>query len=272
MSSDLESVADAMRDIASSAHGTAQQLEEHIRLLEISMARAQVALATSRDRRLVNQLLGSFDLARRKCHEAQAALRQASTAAKRYADWLAFGGGEGGGSANVAIDRLALNALAEYAPLRPASLLKGTWDPQPGGAVSQMAEDSCVSACGEMLTGGRHSQESFYDYFGRRGVPLAELGVALDTVGERWFFIEAPSLEEIGESADRGPVALQLSRNSNPKSPGHMVVLEKAPDGSYVVRDPWDSGSSYKVDERWLGKWVKGLLSKWPSEWDYVFD
>lgn len=127
----------------------------------------------------------------------------------------------------------------------------GPWVPEgaaPGGAVAQATEGSCVSACGEMLSGGRLSQSGLIE---RLGAPAESTGLAGELFPE-WQGRYFSSSEEAVAAAQRGPMGAVLQA---PGRIGHMVVTEPT-EGGWLVRDPWEGGSTYPVDENWIEQWV----------------
>jgi hypothetical protein len=125
-----------------------------------------------------------------------------------------------------------------------------------GGAVLQLLPQSCVAACGEMLTAGAVSQPALIE---RIGVPASaeDLAQALNTMVEtdawRWgYFVDAQAtLAYVLRGAMAGLLwapGVQI---------GHMVVIETAgPSGRrFRIRDPFD-GFSYYVNETWIGTFV----------------
>ncbi len=124
----------------------------------------------------------------------------------------------------------------------------------PAGApvVAQTHDGSCVSACGEMVSGGAVDQRTLLGRLGEWSTPDA-LEHALNdaTPGEwrhAWFFDGDTALNR----AERGPMAAVLA------APGgnlHMVVIEPAEQGRFLVRDPYP-GVSYEVGADWIRTYV----------------
>jgi hypothetical protein len=157
-----------------------------------------------------------------------------------------------------------LNAISRFVDTLSGPWGVGARDFQQGTAVIQMTKKSCVSACGEMLTDGRYSQEQFLQVLGDEHVTSLDLGSALDSVGEEWFVRYHPAIQEVDMFASRGSIGAGLYTKLDSNIPGHMVVIDKVADGDYLVRDPWPPGYSYHVDVNWIEKWVKEIFPQWP--------
>jgi hypothetical protein len=41
-----------------------------------------------------------------------------------------------------------------------------------------------------------------------------------------------------------------------------MVVISPLEDGQFLVQDPWDGGSTYKVTSSWIEQYVSGAVFK----------
>src|SRR5262249_50028251 len=109
-----------------------------------------------------------------------------------------------------------------------------------GGAVAQGLSGSCVSACGEMLSGGALSEGEFLAQLGEWSNPKA-LAEALDTLegAGTWqggyFAGEADAIA----AAQQGEIGAVLQA---PNLPAHMVVVEPGEGGLFLVRDPGIGG------------------------------
>ena len=124
------------------------------------------------------------------------------------------------------------------------------------GAVRQLQPQSCVAACGEMLTDGAVSQP---DLIERIGAPastedLAQaLNTMLDTDAWQWGYFAEPqdTLACVLRGAMAGLLWVPGARI------GHMVVIEatESAGGRFRIRDPFD-GFSYDVTEIWIGTFV----------------
>jgi hypothetical protein len=140
------------------------------------------------------------------------------------------------------------------------SSLSGPWAEEAarvevGGAVPQSRPRSCVAACGEMLTGGSLSEAAFLDQFGEDSNPEA-LANALNAreAGAGWrggYFLDESWAVA---AARRGPMAAVLQA---PLGGAHMVVIEPAGEGEFLVRDP-APGVTYRVTPAWIEKYVSG--------------
>jgi hypothetical protein len=124
-----------------------------------------------------------------------------------------------------------------------------------GGAVVQSRPGSCVSACGEMLTGGAVKESRFLELLGEYSHPEAlEQALIRITGDNRWlgkyFMHEAAATA----AAHRGPMAAVLQA---PGGGRHMVVIEPAEGGQFLVRDPLP-GVTYQVAQEWIEKFVSG--------------
>lgn len=122
---------------------------------------------------------------------------------------------------------------------------------RPGGATAQSAGGSCVSACGQMLTGGARTQAQLLDELGEWSSPEA-LASAL---GPGWRGGGFGSAADAVAAANRGPMGAVLRV---PGAQGHMVVTSPMGSGRYLVRDPWGGGSNYEVGTAWIERYVAG--------------
>jgi hypothetical protein len=136
------------------------------------------------------------------------------------------------------------------------------------GAVMQFNDESCVSASGEMLTNGSVSQADLYSAIGPRASADALAGI-LKRAGLRFEAVQFDSVSDVLDFLQDGPIGAallhidQVNGGFDLERDGHMVVIEQAVPGSYLVRDPISIGDSastgitYKVDVNWLQFWVK---------------
>ena len=124
-----------------------------------------------------------------------------------------------------------------------------------GGAVAQSLAGSCVSACGEMLSGGATSEAQFLSQLGEWSNPgaLADALNALEgsATWEGGYFATAEDAATVAQQGQFGAV-LQA-----PTLPSHMVVIEPGEAGTFLVRDP-GIGGTYEVTLDWIQKWVSG--------------
>ena len=100
---------------------------------------------------------------------------------------------------------------------------------EPGGAVGQTTSGSCVSACGEMLSGGSVTQQELLDQIGEWSNPQS-LARAL---GDGWKGGGFASAEDALAAADQGPMGAELRV---PLESGHMVVTTPVGDGEFRIR------------------------------------
>jgi hypothetical protein len=144
------------------------------------------------------------------------------------------------------------------------SELSGPWvkeatNVEKGGAVAQSRPGSCVAACGEMLTGGSVSEARLLEQLGEDSNPKA-LADALNSRERRtaWRGGYFPDESWSVAAARRGPMAAVLQA---PRGGAHMVVIEPAADGQFLVRDPIP-GVTYQVTPAWIEKFVSGGVFK----------
>jgi hypothetical protein len=129
----------------------------------------------------------------------------------------------------------------------------GPWVPgvvRPGGSVAQSHPGSCVSACGEMLTGGARSEAEFLASLGQWSNPKA----LASELGSGWtggFFGTGAEAIQVARQGEMGAVLWAPGQRA-----GHMVVIRPSGAG-FVVRDP-DPGVNYTVGARWIGRYVAG--------------
>lgn len=124
-----------------------------------------------------------------------------------------------------------------------------------GGTVSQSCEGSCVSAVGEILTGGAVKEERLLSSLGEWSNPQA-LARELNVVegGERWvggYLTEADAVR-VASNGQMGATVMSPGAKSM-----HMVALEPTGPGRYAVQDPLP-GMCYEVDEAWVRQYVAG--------------
>lgn len=62
-------------------------------------------------------------------------------------------------------------------------------------------------------------------------------------------------------AAETGPMGASLRVGTNA---GHMVVTNPLGEGRFLVRDPWDGGSTYEVDSNWIEQYVEGGTFRQP--------
>jgi hypothetical protein len=125
-----------------------------------------------------------------------------------------------------------------------------------GGAVLQSTGGSCVSAVGEMLSGGAMTEAEFLAQLGEWSNPgaLARALNALEgsAVWEGGYFASGADALVVAGEGEIGAV-LQA-----PFLPSHMVAIKPAAEaGWFLVRDP-AIGGTYRVTAEWIAKWVSG--------------
>jgi hypothetical protein len=142
----------------------------------------------------------------------------------------------------------------------PAGSGSGPWvddgfNHRPGGAVSQSTDGSCVSACGEMLTGGTVSEADLLAKLGDWSNPGALARELNQRAGsEVWQGGYFESGADALEAARRGPTAVILQA---PGGNAHAVVVEPLESGNFLVRDPLP-GQTYEVTSDWIEQYVAG--------------
>jgi len=119
--------------------------------------------------------------------------------------------------------------------------------------LCQSHPDSCVSAAGHILTGGRVTEQELLSQIGR-GANADKLVDALNhsmgTTKWRGGGLEADQALLV---AQHGPMAAELRVPH--RSMGHMVVIEPIGSGTFRVLDPW-GGMSYEVTAAWIRQYV----------------
>ena len=130
-----------------------------------------------------------------------------------------------------------------------------------GGAVAQSTPGSCVSAVGEMLTGGKITEAQLLAKLGEWSDP-ASLARELNamTGGQAWRGAMIGNPLAVAHRGGSFGAALQPPYNMGVQ-PGHMVFVEPLDAGTYLVRDPLP-GVTYEVDDAWLDKWMVGAVWK----------
>ncbi len=124
-----------------------------------------------------------------------------------------------------------------------------------GGSVAQCSGGSCVSAAGEMLTGGSVTEAQLLSRLGEWSDPVA-LRTELNRLAgsEAWrggYFTDA---SEALSAARQGPMAAILQA---PGGRGHAVLIEPIARGRFRVRDPLP-GVTYEVSASWVRRFVSG--------------
>lgn len=125
------------------------------------------------------------------------------------------------------------------------------------GVFTQCADGSCVSATGQILSGGTLTEQQLLGRLGEWSNPealAAELNRANPAAGWRggYFGSDADALAV----ANRGQVGVVLQA---PGAPAHMVTMEPIADaaGMYRVYDT-GAGATYDVTTAWVKRFVAG--------------
>ena len=122
--------------------------------------------------------------------------------------------------------------------------------PRPGAVRPQSAGGSCVSACGEVLSGGARTESQLLGALGEWSNPQA----LARELGSGWTGGGFGSGADAVAAANRGPMGAVLQA---PGGPGHMVVTSPLGGGRFQVLDPFD-GTGYVVDSSWIERYVSG--------------
>jgi RHS repeat-associated protein len=124
-----------------------------------------------------------------------------------------------------------------------------------GGTVSQSCPGSCVSAVGEILTGGAIKEERLLSSLGEWSNPQ-RLAAELNAVegGERWVggYLSEADTVRVANRGQMGGVLMAPGAKSM-----HMVAIEPVGPGRFAVQDPLP-GMCYAVDESWVRTYVGG--------------
>ncbi|MEV0130962.1 papain-like cysteine protease family protein [Dactylosporangium sp. NPDC050688] len=152
-------------------------------------------------------------------------------------------------SVTNAADSVTNAADLQVEPVDPESRAGagGDWqtiDEQPGGAVGQLKDDSCVSACGEMVSG--RSQQELIDAIqdpGSWGAGMADLAAELGDDWKGGYVGDHPQAAQVLNTT--GPwVAEFKTFGARP----HAVVVDGTDaEGRMMIRDPWDGGTNYRM-------------------------
>ncbi len=126
-----------------------------------------------------------------------------------------------------------------------------------GGAFVQCADGSCVSAAGQLVTGGRVTETQLLDRLGEWADPR-DLLTALNSIdgAGAWEGGLFSSAEDALRMVNRGPAVAVLQA---PRAPAHAVMIEPLTGaaGQYRVYDT-GIGATYRVDSAWVERWVSG--------------
>jgi len=120
-----------------------------------------------------------------------------------------------------------------------------------GRAVGQTRPDSCVAACGEMLTGRTQS-----DLIARIDSPATIEDLARE-LGDGWRggYVDPSDLDRLGA---RGPFGATLYDGGQLH---HMVVVDRVSDDAVAILDPANGGTSYQMArEEFLRVWTGGVV------------
>jgi RHS repeat-associated protein len=123
-----------------------------------------------------------------------------------------------------------------------------------GGALAQTQPGSCVSACGQMLSGGARTEGELLARMGQWADPMK----LADELGNGWHGGYFSSGADALRAANRGPMGAVLQ--SPMQRGGHMVVLSPTERG-FLVQDPLP-GITYNVSSDWVQKYVGGGIWK----------
>jgi Ca2+-binding RTX toxin-like protein len=123
---------------------------------------------------------------------------------------------------------------------------------QPGGAIGQITDTSCVSACGEMLSGVAQAQ--LLEHLTDKVVQIDDLARLLGPPWRGGGLTEEAALLV----ARNGQVGLDLLAPGQKLS--HMVVSTPLSGDRFLIQDPWAGGSNYIVDAQWIVKYVTGAV------------
>lgn len=122
------------------------------------------------------------------------------------------------------------------------------------GAVKQLTKDSCVSACGEMLSEGRLKQ---IDLIRKLGAPVSilELGPAL---GPEWFSNYVNPLKSFDIAMRNGKWSATFFDRLAFGLP-HAVIVEGVTEaGTVLVTAPWEASTYEMTKENFLLHWNGG--------------
>lgn len=109
---------------------------------------------------------------------------------------------------------------------------------QSGGAIGQSSSVSCGAACGEMLTDIPEA-----DLIRAVGAPTDPSALARGLGGDwRGGYVGPDQLDALTELGR--PWAAELYEGGKL---GHMVVVDGAESGNFLIRDPWAGGSTYQM-------------------------
>jgi hypothetical protein len=124
-----------------------------------------------------------------------------------------------------------------------------------GTVLEQCANGACLSASGEIVSGGATTEK---ELLGRIGLNSDEKSLAEELsqvpgLGE-WQGGRFPDEATAVSLAKRGPAVATVQA---PRLQAHAVVIEPLPDGRFLVKDP-GFGGSYVVGEDWVREFVVG--------------
>jgi hypothetical protein len=117
-----------------------------------------------------------------------------------------------------------------------------------------LTKDSCVSACGEMLSEGRLKQ---IDLIRKLGAPVSilELGAAL---GPEWFSNYVNPLTSFDIAMRNGKWSATFFDRLAFGLP-HAVIVEGVTEaGTVLVTDPWEASTYEMTKENFLLHWNGG--------------
>jgi hypothetical protein len=151
--------------------------------------------------------------------------------------------------------------LASGAKTLNAPWGKGVTNIKFGKTFTQCLDGSCVSATGQVLTGGTVTEQQLLSQLGEWSNPEA-LADELNAIqpGENWTGGYLSSEEDALAVANAGPSGVVLQA---PGYPAHMVTIEPIADspGNFLVRDTGE-GATYQVTSSWVKQYVAGGVWK----------
>ncbi len=130
---------------------------------------------------------------------------------------------------------------------RPAGAGGGweTINEQPGGAVPQLTEHSCGSACADMISNGEVSQQQVWEQAGD-GAWSPTIAGKLNELSQHSWQGGCLDESEFDNLNAHAPWAAELYEGGRES---HLVVVDGVDDeGRIAIRDPWGAGSTYLME------------------------
>jgi hypothetical protein len=145
------------------------------------------------------------------------------------------------------------------APYRPAGAGGGwkTINERQGGAVPQLTEHSCGSACAEMISNGEVSQSDILKLAGDKAWSpyIAE---KMNELSKHFWRGGAVDESDFDKLNARAPWSAELYEGGRES---HVVVIDGLDEqGRIKVRDPWAGGSSYLMDRQEFMRVWNGIV------------